>query len=413
MKRERGRHGNILAIVLLIIFILVALGFGLWQLSMTEVRHSYRTSDQILATCLANAAFAEAETEIRSKANTEFKQAFINFDKKYTLKLACHAAPETRKLGKILMEGDPKDGLDPLLPPIEIDDIKINAFVYEEAGSLPKDAVEPYDHIRNVKIEAVVVVSGVMKEIWEVLSAKVVDTRPVANEYVLYSEDSDLEGFAAPPGMSLGTITSNQVRFTKELNHKGLREKFEAEMLLKYKECATLVLPTASRLYRGGELWAEGLVFVKDLSLQGGTKVMLPAMLVSDKPIRVGGSIDASNDVPLYHNGIPRLSLVGPSAEVNSTAVVKAGFCMIDSIDSGGSFINIEGNLAVRKLHYNKPGGFTGTVAFDDRFVDKAYLADMKNQPAVGGGTKPIDSAYVVSISPVVTVWLDKNNIIR
>lgn len=413
MHIQRARRGNIVVIALTFLFLFAFLAASMSLMSRREYHQTFRTINQHFAFLLARSLLAEAEAEIRDKANTLFKDEFLNYDHKRNLKLDCATGPRTRALLADLTRIDPPGNAEELPWEVTLGTLKVKAFIYKDDASLPKGRRESPDRMRFVKIEAEADCGGARKELWLVLAAKVVDVRPVANEYVSYCVDGDFKGFTPSSGESKGLGKRANPDLDKWVNHKASAgNRFETGDLTDYLQCAYRTSSSLNTFYQGSDLWVEGLAYIpRYAAFKPFTNIRHAGMVLANTLV-LNGPVHADGDKPDDHNAIPRLSLVGEQAMVKTNAEIQAGMAAIRSIDSGTKNIDIVGNLMCTWMSYGT--GFRGALEFDPAFIDPArgFLTDRLSLPH-GGSSRTIQGCWVVSLSPVPVLWTDAANIER
>jgi Tfp pilus assembly protein PilX len=416
MVKFRGktrRTGNIIVISLVFLFLFAFLAASVSYMSRREYHQTFRTINQNFAFLAARSLLAEAEAEIREKANLQFKSNFLDYSKKHKLPLTCENGPETKKMEPDLIALE-SDGTGNDMPwEISIDKLKVMAFIYKETASLPKGLQTPSDRVRFVKIEAMAEVNGAKKELWLVLAVKVVDVRPVANEYVLYVVDGDFKGFNPSSGVSKGKGKRANPNFDKWVNHKvKAANRFAVQDLKDYRSCAYRISQSLDNFYQGNDLYVEGMAYVPTrASLKPFTRIRYPGMILA-RDIIINGEVKADTAPPGDHNAVPRIALVGTQAQVKTNAAIQASIATIRSINSGTKNIDILGNHSCSFLTWQT--GFNGTITYDPHLIDstKGFLADQISLKK-GSVTKTVKGCWVVSISPIPVLWSDAYNVER
>lgn len=169
-----------LPLVLVLLSVLALMAIAINFMSVSGYRMGNRSSDHLKAMLLAESLIAEAEAEIRHKLNNEYFGA-IQGGSEGDLTLECSDGPLTRTLRADIVQEDTTGVTGTVLASyFDIDDLKVEARVWGNA-SLPGA-----DFMRMITISATASVNGFIKQLHATYDIKVVDVRPVANEYIMH-----------------------------------------------------------------------------------------------------------------------------------------------------------------------------------------------------------------------------------
>jgi hypothetical protein len=207
------KKGIFLPLVLFFLLVLAMLGIMFNRNSQTEFRQAYFTSDMMRAHMIAEAALEEALAETRAKLNNEFRDKFIDGGK-----LSIN----------LQYSKDLKSDIISLEDGATTNPVSYSVSVKAECTNI-KSLNDCDDKLGTLVFEVNCSVNKVRRDIRTSYDYKVVDVRPVGNEYCFMVENASKNAFNNAPEFYINSTGSKGISIGKgdiEINlHKEYASK--------------------------------------------------------------------------------------------------------------------------------------------------------------------------------------------
>ncbi|MCK9225325.1 MAG: hypothetical protein M0R46_13065 [Candidatus Muirbacterium halophilum] len=205
------KKGIFLPLVLFFLLVLAMLGIMFNRNSQTEFRQAYYTSDMLRAHMIAEAALEEALAETRAKLNNEFRNKFINGGKlSISLK-------HSKDLKSDVITLDDGATTNPISYSVSVKAECINVKSINDCD----------DKLGTLVYEINCSVNKVRRDLKTSYDYKVVDVRPVGNEFCFMVDDSATEAFNNPPNFFVDARTSFGISIGKSAINIDLHQPYD------------------------------------------------------------------------------------------------------------------------------------------------------------------------------------------